>query len=200
MTKKEIIWRDILVQFRLKKRVTFTQKELAAYFGFSLSTVFNALKTLREAHVVEVSGRNFRLDSYKKLLLLWASMRRIDRDIIYRARVELDTKSLEALMPPHVRFGFYSAFSFAYNFTPADYDHVYVYSAAVRVSEILNRLPASRSKNRTPNFFILKEDPWFARYHDPFLEQILVDVWNAPEWYAKDFLKSLEEKLPISYV
>jgi len=34
MTKKEIVWREILVQAREKKRDIFTQKELAAIFGY----------------------------------------------------------------------------------------------------------------------------------------------------------------------
>jgi len=28
-------------------------------------------------------------------------------------------------------------------------------------------------------------------------EQIFVDIWNSGEWYAKDFLKGLENKLNL---
>jgi len=48
MFKKEVIWREVLVQARLNKKKKFTQKELAQKFGFSLSTVFNALKIPRQ--------------------------------------------------------------------------------------------------------------------------------------------------------
>lgn len=197
MTKKEVIWRDILAQYRLKKRVIFTQKELAADFGFSLSTVFNALKPLRESGIVEVSGRNFCLDSYHKLLLFWASHRTLNKDIFYQAYSDIESKALEAAMPPQVRFGLYSAFAFAYHDMPADYDHVYVYLDSARLPEALTRLSSADAKSKTPNFFVLKMDQWFVRYHNPLLEQIFVDIWSAPEWYAKDFLKSLEEKLPF---
>lgn len=199
MTKKEVIWRDILMQYRLKKRIIFTQKELAADFGFSLSTVFNAIKPLRESGIVEVSGRNFRLDSYKKLLLLWASHRNLKKDIYYQARVEKGPKDLEALLPSFVRFGLYSAFTFAYRRAPADYDHVYAYADSDRLPEIAARLPSPDPKSRHPNFFLLKADQWVIRYGAMPFEQIFTDIWNAPEWYAKDFLKSLEETLFAPY-
>lgn len=200
MSKKEIIWRDILAQFRLKKRIIFTQKELAADFRFSLSTVFNALKPLRQANIVKVSGRNFRLDSYQKLLLFWASHRNLKKDIFYHAYyIEDKPKELEAVMPSQIRFGLYSAFAYAYASTPADYDHIYVYLDPSRLPEALKRLPSADAQNKNPNFFALKADQWLTRYEAMPPEQMFVDIWNAPEWYAKDFLKKLEEKLPISH-
>lgn len=197
MSKKEVIWRDILVQYRLKKRVIFTQKELAGDFGFSLSTVFNAIKPLRESGIVEVSGRNFRLDSYHKLLLLLASFRNLKKAIYYRAYIAMESKALEAAIPPQASFGFYSAFAFAYHDTPADYDHIYVYLDPDKLTKALERLPSTDAKSKTPNFFALKADQWLSRYGEMPPEQIFMDIWNAPEWYAKDFLKSLEEKLPF---
>jgi hypothetical protein len=199
MSKKEVIWRDILAQFRLKKRTIFTQKELAADFGFSLSTVFNAAKPLRESGIIDVHGRNFQLTSYKKLLLLLASHRSLTKDIVYRAHTDVAPKDLEAAMPPHVSFGLYSAFAFAYRDAPADYDHVYIYADTDQLKEIKERLSSLDSKNKNPNFFVLKQDQWLARYNTMPLEQIFVDIWNAPEWYAKDFLKRLEELLPFAY-
>lgn len=198
MSKKEAIWREILVQARQNKKTIFTQKELAEQLGVSLSTVFNALKIPRDAHIIEVSGRNFRLDSHKKLLLLFASHRNLARDIYYRAYIEEGPKELEAVMPPQTSFGLYSAFAFAYGFTPADYDHVYVYASPDMAQEIINRLPSHNKKDNNPNFFMLKEDPWLKKY-GMMPEQMFVDIWNAPEWYAKDFLKHLEEKLAVSY-
>ena len=53
MTKKEIIWREILFQAIENKKIEFTQKELAQKYGFSLSTVFNALKIPRSVSAIE---------------------------------------------------------------------------------------------------------------------------------------------------
>jgi len=48
------------------------------------------------------------------------------------------------------------------------------------------------------NVFILKKDPWMKFYKESIVvEQVFVDIWNSGEWYAKDFLKSLEEKLNL---
>jgi len=99
MTKKEMIWREILFQARKNKKVQFTQKELARKFGFSLSTIFNALKVPRRASIVKVSGRFFILRDYRKLLYLWASNHSIKKDLIYQARVN-EVNYLEGKMPP----------------------------------------------------------------------------------------------------
>lgn len=197
MTKKEAIWRDLLVQTREKRRTVFTQKELAEDFGFSLSTVFNALEVPRRSYIIEVSGKGFRLESYQKLLYLWASERSFARSVLYQAHLELGTKKIEALLPAFVQFGLYSAYAFIYQTAPADYDHVYIYTDPESIEEVLERLPRPYFKSKSPNFFILKTDPWIVRYKKVPLEQIFVDIWNAPEWYAKDFLTALEKKLPI---
>lgn len=197
MTKIEVIWREILFQARENRKVVFTQKELAVDFGFSLSTVFQALKIPRASHIIQVSNRNFRLDSYQKLLYLWASHRAMHRDILYRAHIDLDAKNIEARMPPLARFALYSAYAFFYRETPADYDHVYVYVSPVELPGILQRFEHLDSKHAAPNLFILRQDEWLSRYAQMPPEHIFVDIWNAPEWYAKDFLKALEPRLPF---
>ncbi|KKS38259.1 MAG: hypothetical protein UV01_C0004G0061 [Parcubacteria group bacterium GW2011_GWA2_42_14] len=195
MLKKEAIWREILIQARMNKKAIFTQKELAAYFGFSLSTVFNALKVLRAANIISVSGRNFRLESYQKLLYLWASFRTFRNDLAYSARIALDPKKIESSVPPDSDFGLYSASVLLYHIEPADYDHIYLYADEARIAEIFERFPGADLSSKNPNFFILKKDQWLTRYAEMPLEQIFVDIWNAPEWYAKDFLKNIEDKL-----
>lgn len=166
-------------------------------FGFSLSTVFNALKALRGANIISVSGRNFRLESYQKLLYLWASHRGFKNDILFSTRVELDAKKIESLLPANVEFGLYSASGFTYKIEPVDYDHVYIYIESSGLDEVLRRLPESDRKTKIYNFFVLKKDAWLKRYETMPLEQVFVDIWNAPEWYAKDFLKALEDKFVI---
>lgn len=195
MTKKEVIWRDILVQSRQKKTTIFTQKELSDKYGFSLSTVFHALKIPRQAHIIHVSGRNFRLDSYEKLLFLWASYRNLVKDTYHQVLINGGVKEIEAMVPSQAVFGLYSAFSFAYSASPADYDHVYVYLDPVFSAEIKERFTQSMIKRGDPNLFLLTPDPWLKQYETMPPEQIFVDIWNAQEWYAKDFLEALKEKL-----
>ncbi|MBI4114849.1 MAG: hypothetical protein HY445_03340 [Candidatus Niyogibacteria bacterium] len=195
MTKKEIIWREILVECRQNRKIKFTQKELAEKFGFSVSTVFNALKAPRAANSITVSGRFFILEDYRKLLYFWATERAFEKDIIYQSALQGSIKEVEAVMPPHVRFGLYSAFRMGYRKEPAEYDHLYVYAGKERVDAIRERIADKEFKSSSPNFFVLESDSWLRTYQDPIFEQIFVDIWNAPEWYAKDFLKELERDI-----
>lgn len=197
MVKKEIIWREILVQARVNKKIKFTQQELAQKFGFSLSTVFNALKVPRQNHSLKVTGRFFILENYKKLLYLWATERSLKRDIIFEGLVNKDINELEAEVPADVVFGLYSAYKFLYHETPADYDHLYLYLNSTEIKKLQHYLNISAA-GFASNVFLLTKDPWLLDYGKVIPpEQIFVDIWNSSEWYAKDFLKSLEEKLNL---
>ncbi|MEW6407942.1 MAG: hypothetical protein AB1465_04595 [Patescibacteria group bacterium] len=193
MTKKEIIWRDILTQYLEKKTTKFTQKDLAQKFGFSLSTIFNSLKTPREAQIIEVSGRDFRIRDFEKFLYLWATFRTLKKDIIYSTYVKNSVFEIEANTPPNAIFGGYSAFRKKFNEAPADYDKVYVY--AENLEKIKKRFPETKAKSHQ-NLIVLQADKFLKNYGSITpLAQLFVDLWNLPEWYAKDFLNVLREKI-----
>jgi hypothetical protein len=192
MTKKEIIWREILFQAIENKKFEFTQKELAQKYRFSLSTVFNALKIPREAGAVE-GKRGFRVLDIEKFLYLWATFRKIKKDIIYQNAVKKGVFEIEGEMPPSVIFGAYSAFLKKYKVAPADYDKVYVYIDEEKIEEIKKRFPPQKGYI---NLIVLKADPWLKNFGQltPGC-QTFVDLWNLTEWYAKDFLNALKEKI-----
>jgi len=192
MTKKEIIWREILFQAIENKKFEFTQKELAQKYSFSLSTVFNALKVPREAGAVE-GKRGFRVLDIEKFLYLWATFRKIKKDIIYQTAVKKRVFEIEGEMPPFVIFGAYSAFLKKYKFAPADYDKVYVYIEEKNLEEIKKRFPLQKGYI---NLIVLKADPWLKNFGPITPDcQTFVDLWNLTEWYAKDFLNVLKEKI-----
>lgn len=195
MSKKEVIWREILFQKRQNKKIKFTQKELAEKFGFSLSTIFNALQELRDSHIIEVTGRFFVLNDYKKLLYLWASERSLKKEIYYKSFVPKEVGELEGLMPSKVVPALYSGYKLFYSQAPADYDHLYLYADKKLLSEILQRLSPEENRKISPNLFLMEPDEWLKNYPQPLPEQLFVDIWNAPEWYSKDFIKELESKL-----
>ena len=199
MTKKEIIWREILFQVAENKKIEFTQKELAQKYGFSLSTVFNALKILRKSGVVEVKGRGFKIQDIEKFLYIWATFRNLKKDIIYQTNVSKSVQEIEGEIIPEVIFGAFSAFVKKYKETPADYDKVYIYAKKDQIKEIQNRFPF---KKGYPNLIILAVDPWLKNPAFSFGKggvtpdcQIFVDLMNLSEWYAKDFLNALKEKI-----
>lgn len=191
MTKKETIWRHILHKALSEKQFSFTQKHLAEYLKISTSTVFNALKVPRKLGAVEVTGRFFRLRDAEKLLLLWATQRNLKNDLLYQTYVDLPAQKIEGLMPSNIIFGAFSAYRLSYNDVPADYGVVYVYAGDP--AEIKRRFPKIKGE---PNLFVLKADDGLAVFGKATpAVQTFVDLWNMPQWYARDFLDALKQKI-----
>lgn len=192
MQKKETIWRYLLFETLEKKKQIFTQKDIAAHFHISTSTVFHALKAARSLGAVSVTGRNLHVRDIEKLLLLWATLRKLEKDIHYATRVNMSIREIEGIMPPKIIFAAFSAYRLKYNDAPADYDQVYVY--AEDLTEIKKRFPLE--KKGTPNLYVLKPDPYLHEFGllTPDI-QTFVDLWNIPLWYSKDYIDALKKKL-----
>ncbi|OGL87902.1 hypothetical protein A3I42_00205 [Candidatus Uhrbacteria bacterium RIFCSPLOWO2_02_FULL_49_11] len=197
ITKKEQIWRYILEKALSPERVfEFAQKEIAAQLGCSTSTVFNALKTPRDSGAVRVGGRGFTVINLDKFLTIWATRRRLMKDIVYQTHVDAPVRAIEQEMPPQVVFTGYSGYKFRFKDTPADYDKVYVYCPSAVLPELKKRFPRSRKKS--PNLFALSPDRHLAASEGLAPQaQLYVDLWNLPDWYAHDYLKALKEKLSL---
>ena len=130
MKKIELIWREILDEGIINP--IFEQKKLAKKFGLSTSTVFAAIKPLRAIGAVEVTGRNFKIINFEKILMFWATHRNLQKDIIFQTHVDLPIHEIEGLMDNKIIYGGYSAARHLLNDTPADYDKVYVYGETDR--------------------------------------------------------------------
>ena len=193
MQKTQLIWREILYQNIEKGVEQFTQKELAQHFSCSLNLVFYALKTPRQLKIIEVTGRNFRIRDKEKFLYLWATHRNLEKDILYQTRVDLPIKKIESSMPPNIIYGAYSAYIHRFKDAPADYDKVYIYSEENNLEKVKQRFPLVKG---FPNLIVLQADKFLKEYgQTTSLAQIFVDLWNIEEWYAKDFLNALKEKI-----
>ena len=193
MIKKEIIWREILFQAIENKKTDFTQKELSQKYGFSLSTVFNAIIVPSQAGAIVKSGRGFRVSDVEKFLYLWATFRKLKKDIIYQTNVSKNVREIEGEMPPNIIFGAFSAFVKKYEEAPADYDKVYIYLKKNDLEELKRRFP---QKKGYLNLIVLEADPWLEKFGKITPRcQTFVDLWNLAEWYAKDFLNSLKDRI-----
>ncbi|MCX6763669.1 MAG: hypothetical protein NTZ97_02970 [Candidatus Moranbacteria bacterium] len=193
MTKKELIWREILFQAIEKKKWEFTQKELAEKFGFSLSTIFNALKIPRLSGAIKVTGRNFSVIDAEKFLYIWATQRNLQKEIIYATNISEDMGKIEGRMPDGIIFGGYSAYIARYKDAPADYSKVYIYAEPEKLAEIKKRFPPEKGE---ANLFVLKSDPQLEKFGKITPDiQLFADFWNMGDWYAKDFLNALKNKL-----
>lgn len=193
MLKKEIIWRDILYEALEKKILFFQQKKIAQKFNFSLSTVFNALKTPREIKAVEINGRGFKLINAEKLLYLWGTERKLEKDIIYKTFANYPIEKMEGIMPNNITWGAFSAYKYKFGSAPSDYGKVYIYSD--NAEEIKKRFPQIKGQ---ANLFVVKTDQYLKNYGSAMpLAQIFVDIWNMSDWYGKEFLNKLKEKMGL---
>lgn len=194
MFKIEYIWRDLLDRTIEKKNPDFTITELAKKYTLSTSVVNHALIPLRALNIVKINKISSKVVDWERLLFFWATRRNLKKDIIYSTFSPLSGYDREGLMPPDVILTAFTAFRYLLNKTPADYDHVYFYSN--KIEKIAKRFPMSK---RLPNIFILKPDPYLLKSKKLGLSQLFVDLWNLPEWYARNFqektLSEIRERL-----
>ncbi len=186
MKKIELIYNEILFQAIEKKNNILTQKGISTLLEISLSTVNYALKPLKNIGAIQINQRNFTIINKKKILLYWASIRNLEKDIIYRTRAEKSVIEIEKKMPQEIIFTAYSGYKFMFKDVPADYSEIYVY--ANDLNEIKKRFPEN---NKVPNLFVLKKE----NLKKITIANLFVDLWNLREWYAKEFLNKLEERL-----
>jgi len=189
MKQTEIVYREVLYQAIEKKNNNLTQAELSRTLNLSLSTVNNAIKHLENIGSININPRNFRVIDIKKILYFWASVRSLQKDILYRTRIERPVIEIEKLMPNDIVFSAYSSYKFTFKDVPADYSEVYIYGD----EKIKERFP---EKKGIPNLFVLKKDDLMDRYgKKTTIANTFVDLWNIKEWYAKEFLKEMEKKI-----
>lgn len=95
-------------------------------------------------------------------------------------------------MPPEIIYGAFSACRMRFKLLPADYDHVLVY--APDAAGVKGRFPAVKGP---PNLTVLRADPLLPRYGQATcMPQTYADLWNLPQWYARDFGNALLELVP----
>ena len=189
MKRLEIVYRELLYQAVERNRRILTQAELARTLNVSLSTVNAAVKGLERMGAVAVKPRALHILDVKKILYYWASIRELQRDIVYSTRIEKPVLEIEKSMPDDAIFAAYAAYKFLFKDVPADYSEVYVYGG----DDLKKRFPAVKW---APNLFVLKEDALMGKYgKTTTIANTFVDLWNLREWYAKEFVNEIERKL-----
>lgn len=194
MKQTELVYREILHQAIEEERFELTQSELSKKLMISLSIVNSAVKRLDAIGAVRILPRKFKVLNVRKALYFWASLRNLQKEIIFRKRIEASARDIERIMPD-VIFTAFTAYKLRFKDTPADYSEVYVYADGSELEEIKKRISKFKSSEKNPNFFVLKKDKLLKGYKEIPLAQIFVDLWNLKEWYAKDFIENFEKKL-----
>jgi len=192
----EIFYREIATDY-LSGKNSFTQKELSNRLGMSIGNVNKALKALEAINAVRITPKSFSIIAIDRLMLYWATHRKLNNDIVYSTFSDMRISEIEASMPNGTAFTAYTAYKKIYKSTPADYSEVYVYATESAVNEIERRFPV---KSGAYNIFILKADHVLAeRIKNSVavapLPNVFVDLWNIRTWYAKEFTDALSKKL-----
>ena len=200
MKRIEEIYREILFSVLEKKEATFTQSEISKKLSISLSIVNAAIKKLNSMGAIKVYPRNFHILDIKKILYLWASVRDLNKDMVFKARIEAPIREIERILPA-VFFTAYTAYKLRFGDVPADYSEIYIYADEKELETIKKRISDFKvyENSGNPNFFVLKEDQSLNLYEEIPTAQIFVDLWNLKEWYAKDFINALENNLKSKF-
>ena len=187
MLKIELIYRELLYRAIEQGNPNFSLTELSRRFKLSTSVVSHALFPLRQLGIVKVGKLKSSLIDTERLLYFWATKRDIYRDIIYKTYSPLSVTEREALLPANVRPTAFSFCRLILKEESADYEHIYFY--ADDIYETVKRFPEEGKK--PSNIFLLKKDSFLSTYPKVPLAQVFADLWNLPEWYAKDYSQSL---------
>lgn len=109
MKKIETIWHYLLNEALLKQSFRHTQQAVSDHFHYSLSTVHHALQAPLELGAIRKESKFFILEDFKKLLYYWASVRHLERDIVYQTFLDEPIAEVEGLAVPGSIFACYSA-------------------------------------------------------------------------------------------
>lgn len=197
MKLNEILYREIATEF-LNGNNKFTQKGLSEWLGISIGNVNASIKRIEGINAVQLDKKSFRVIAFDKLMMYWATHRRLDNDIVYMAHSLLSVKEVEESMPNGILFTAYSAYKKIYHTAPADYGEVFVYATETSLEEIKRRF---HKQGKFPNIFVLKADKALSnvivRTKDECvpIPNVFVDLWNIKTWYAKEFVDALSKKL-----
>jgi predicted transcriptional regulator len=196
MKNQELILREILYKAIEEKKYSLTQSELSKKLNISLSIVNSTIKKLDSIGALKIEQRSFKILDIKKILYFWASTRNLEKDIIFKTRINAPVREIERIMPEIV-FTAFTAYKFMFKDVPADYSEVYLYADEKELEIIKKRISKLKTSpdNKNPNLIILKQDCLLNFYKKIPLAQLFVDLWNIREWYAKEFLNSLENKI-----
>jgi hypothetical protein len=199
MFKEEAVMREILCE-ALYTNKSVEQKRISLDLKVSIGLVNKTVSKLNRMGAMSKYGRSYSLTSFKKVLMLWASLRNLQRDLLYSTRVNGSVRDIERSLPDGSILSAYTAFNYLFNEAPADYSEVWAYIPEDKLPELRERFPIN---NLPSNMYILKADTLLQenskRYSKGInivsLPQLYVDLWNTQSWYSKEYIMLLEKKI-----
>ena len=103
------------------------KRSLAEKFGFSTSTVNHAFQNPPQYGAIRIESKFFVLTDFRKLLYYWASVRNLEKDIIYKTHYDASVQEIEGLVPFRSHFCLLHAGRIILKDVPLEYAKVYTY-------------------------------------------------------------------------
>lgn len=200
--KTERIYRELLL-CSLSGVSSVKQEELVGRCQVSLGLVNKTVKKLEAARAVEATRQGVRILSPSRVLNLWATERRLPRDIIHTFRLD-PLEEVERKLP---RTSILTAFSAWYALTgkrPAEYSRLYFYIEDKEEFGRWFRFREAKSRRTNPNVFVLCTDDSHllltSKRGIAPVPQIYVDIYaiGGPEAapYLRDIVQTHPELSP----
>src|SRR6266851_8760410 len=186
-----MVWRHLLIAALDLGIRRSSLTELSVELELPVSTIHKALERPRAIGAVRGSASGLRILDPKRLQLMWAAQRDLNKDIVYATRVPMTVNEIEARLPVSAIPTAYTAFVLheGRNLV-ADYEQVVAYADW---NEVRRRFPRRRGQ---PNLLILEPDPLLSRYGRVAPRcQVYADLFNLPTWQAQRFLEALDREL-----
>jgi hypothetical protein len=194
LSKKEQVWRHLLVSSEQGERRWASLATLAGELDFGLSTVHKALGRPVEIGAVRVrGGGGLRLIDPGRLHLLWAASRAPGRDLLEERQIRMPAVEAERQLPADrfVLGGFGAIVAHEGGNFVSGYDRVLCYGDP-------GNLPASLvgDPDGETILTVLEPDPLLRRYGSVTpASQAYADLFNTPGWPAARFVRALSARL-----
>lgn len=192
MSRKNIVFREILYRTLELNEPYMTQKSIAEKCQVSLDTVNKVVRDLYKFHGVEKKPMGFRVINVQKVLTYWACTRNLHKDVCFSTYVPRKVKEIENELPPDTIFTAFSGYARRMGEVPT-YTEIYVYGDPQKIS-----IKFPKKESRKPNLVVLKKDGHIdsvSRNRSAPIAQIYADLWQIGTQEAEKLLVMLDERL-----
>lgn len=188
MRAPERVWRWILTA---RPEPRFSVEDAAQATGAAPAAARAACQAGRQAGALVYDRRGWQIRDVHKLLLVWAVRHR--PHVVGRLSLAASVSAVEGDMVPHALFSGPSAVKLYRAVLPSDYTEVFVYLDPVEWPALRARYAdrLARPAQAASQLVVWARDAWDP---DPLpWEQVYVDLWASPHWWAEPFWRYLEQ-------
>jgi DNA-binding Lrp family transcriptional regulator len=194
----ERIYRELLLS-ALMGLSRVKQKDLAERCGVSLGLVNKAVRKLELAGAIEPTRQGVRILSPPRILNLWATERRLTKDVLFSFRAD-PLEKVERELPSDAILTAFSAWVSLSGSRPAEYSRIYFYIQDERGFERWLGFRRGDIRKTNPNVFALRGgDPHLmatSRGGIAPIPQIYVDIYSIEGPEAPPYLRDITQAHP----